>query len=252
MSMEIGGIDRNLDLARRFRFEAYFRDDETEKRVFGVLEPGKNPFAGYYAYAGKDDDRYAHLVINDEGRFWIYHSLLHAWQGTGGPAATGAFEGVGEAAWTAGPHGHPEPHRTAAPGRRILSARGEQRRHAAAAPARPNEEGRSADGFRGLPSSSDEVHFAGVFSATYGEKNERLLADARSGSGNRAANGGDSICATTTRAAPSGIHLDGEDRPDVLGAVQGAVVQDEPRAGELSLACPPTSSRLRSGADPNR
>ena len=101
MRLDFGRVDRNLDLARRFRFEAYFRDDETEKRVFGVLEPGKNPFAGYYAYAGKDDDRYAHLVINDEGRFWIYHSLLHVWQGTGSPTANGHVRRRRR-----GPHGH--------------------------------------------------------------------------------------------------------------------------------------------------
>ena len=130
LRLDFARVDRNSDLARRFRFEAYFRDDETEKRVFGALEPGKNPFAGYYAYAGKDDDRYAHLVINDEGRFWIYHSQLSVWQGTGGPRRTARSKASARA--RPGPHGHPEPHRTAAPGRRILSARGEPRPPAAA------------------------------------------------------------------------------------------------------------------------
>ena len=169
MSVDTAGVDRNLDLARRFRFEASFRDDETEKRMFGELKPNKNPWAGYYVYVGKDDDRFAHLVINDEGGFWIYHSELYEYKGNRrpSPGANEAFEGVGE-------------------GRMNSRMRMALRRQEGGpfllevhfgdipdsptprlAPMRKTDPPR----FPRPSSARDEVRFAGVFSATYGEEN---------------------------------------------------------------------------------
>ncbi|MEO8680510.1 MAG: hypothetical protein ABI665_15770 [Vicinamibacterales bacterium] len=168
MRLDTALHDRNRDLARRFRFEANFRDDETEKRAFGELKPGKNPWAGYYLGIG-DDDRFAHLVVNDEGAFWIYHSQLYESKGTGRPGsgANDAFEGVGD-------------------GREVARLRMTLRRQEGgpflldvdvgnipnsaaprAAPMRktaPPRFPRPSDG-------RDQVRFAGAFSATYGELN---------------------------------------------------------------------------------
>jgi len=160
-------VDRNLDLARQFRFEAYFRDDQTEKRAFGELKPDKNPWAGYYVYAGSDDDRFAHLIINDEGRFWTYHSKLYEYKGIGSHGSTDAFEGVGD-------------------GRMNARMRLALRRQEGGAflldvnfgdipqsPARKLAPMKKADPprFPRTTSAGDEVRFAGVFSATYDEKN---------------------------------------------------------------------------------
>jgi hypothetical protein len=158
-------LDRQLASARRFRFEAYFRDDVTEKRVFGVLRPDRNPWAGYYAATGADD-RIAHLVVNDEGRFWIYSKSLYERSGSGRNGATGDFEGAGE-------------------GRLDARTRITLRREAGGSflldvndsnPALPPNQPfpmRKADPprFPHPSTAGDTVRFAGVFSATYGEMN---------------------------------------------------------------------------------
>jgi hypothetical protein len=163
MRQDLVQLDRNLDLARRFRFEAYFRDDETQKRVFGALEPLENTWAGYYLGLG-DDDRFAHLVINDEGRFWIYSSALYVRTGTGRPVP-GGFEGIGDGRMDArmrmalrGQDGGPfllEVRDGLIPGSATSSP----------APMRKANPPR----FPRPPSANDEVRFAGVFSATFGE-----------------------------------------------------------------------------------
>jgi hypothetical protein len=167
MFLSTAALDRNLDLARRFRFEAYFRDDDTANRVFGDLRPEKNPWAGYYVGSG-NDDRFAHLVINDEGRFWIYSTLLYVRSGIGRPGATGAFEGAGVERIDARmrmtlrrEEGGPfllEVHDDGMPG---SSADRPVPMSKAEAPRFPRPS---------LP--SDEVRFVGVFSATYGERSD--------------------------------------------------------------------------------
>jgi hypothetical protein len=165
MVLSTANLDRNLDSARRFRFEAYFRDDETERRVFGVIRPVGNPWAGYYAATGADD-RVAHLVVNDEGHFWIYSKQLYVRSGSGRTSAAGDFEGTDE-------------------GRNYTRPRIALRRDAGGSvllevdnsnPALPVNRPfpmRKADPPRfPRPSpANDKVRFAGVFSATYGEMN---------------------------------------------------------------------------------
>jgi hypothetical protein len=160
-------VARNLDLGHRFRFEAYFRDDETRRRAFGELKPAGNPWAGYYVYAGNDDDRFAHLVINDAGRFWIYHSRLNAWRGSGAPNAAGdAFEGAGDTRMDER--------------MRMALRRGEGGLYRLdvdfgyfpkAAPKPASMKKTDPPRFPRSPSARDEVRFVGVFSGTYGERN---------------------------------------------------------------------------------
>ena len=168
LSLDKAYVDRYLDMEKRFRFEASFRDDQTERRVFGELKPGKSSWAGYYIGIG-DDDRFAHLVINDDGRFWIYHSKLFASEGKGGqsPESADTFEGVGD-------------------GRMHSRMRMALRRQEGGPflldvdfgmvpnlPTSPPAPMKKADPprFPRPPSASDEVRFVGVFSETYGERN---------------------------------------------------------------------------------
>lgn len=159
-------VGRNLDLGRRYGFEAAFRDDATQRRFFGELQPAKNPWAGYYAGVG-DDERFAHLVINDDGAFWIYHAQLYVYPGRGGPNAAGeAFEGVGEKSADL----------------RMSLRRGEgdvfllDARFASVPGATTPKPARmkktAAPRFPRAPAPADEVHFAGVYSAIYDEKND--------------------------------------------------------------------------------
>jgi hypothetical protein len=78
----------------RLRFEAAFRDEATQKRVFGNLESSANPWAGYYV-AGDADDRVKHLVINDEGRCWLYAAKLFEYPGRATSVTRDTFEGAG-------------------------------------------------------------------------------------------------------------------------------------------------------------
>lgn len=166
LSADTAGVDRNLDLARRFRFEAYFRDEETQRRAFGELKPAKNPWAGYYAAIG-DDFRFAHLVINDEGAFWIFSPPLYVTKGVGSAGSTGEFTGVGDGRMSARLHmalrrqeGGPfllELHDDLIPASPTLRP----------APMRKADPPR----FPRPASSRDEVRFVGMFSATYGERN---------------------------------------------------------------------------------
>lgn len=162
---ESAAVGRNLDLGRRYRFEAAFRDDATQRRFFGELQPAKNPWAGYYAGVG-NDERFAHLVINDEGAFWIYHAQLYDYPGRGAPSASGeTFEGVGEK--------NAELRMSLRAGEGdvfLLDVRFAASAGAATAkPARMKKT--AAPRFPRAPAPADEVRFAGVFSATYDEKN---------------------------------------------------------------------------------
>jgi hypothetical protein len=83
----------------RLRFEAGFRDDATQKRVFGDLDPASNSWAGYYV-GGNEDARVKHLVIDDTGRFWLYAEKFFETRGRGTQATPETFEGgsIGRAA----------------------------------------------------------------------------------------------------------------------------------------------------------
>ena len=57
--------------ANRLRFEAAFRDDATVARFFGDVRATEGSWAGYYE--GDDqDDRFKHLIINADGKTWLY------------------------------------------------------------------------------------------------------------------------------------------------------------------------------------
>jgi hypothetical protein len=90
----MGELDRVSDLGRRVRFETAFRDDVTQKRIFGDLDSATSPWAGYYV-SGGEDSRFKHLVINADGRYWLYHSELWDEEGKGGESASApdTFEG---------------------------------------------------------------------------------------------------------------------------------------------------------------
>lgn len=92
---EVRRLDATLDQGRHFLFEAAFRDDATEKRVFGNLHSSANPWAGYYLGDG-GDDRFGHLVINDQGDFWLYHSMLYEYKGKGAQSSTEPDKFVGQ------------------------------------------------------------------------------------------------------------------------------------------------------------
>jgi hypothetical protein len=89
-------LNRVSDLGRKFRFETAFRDDATQKRIFGDLDSGMNPWAGYYV-GGDEDRRFKHLVINAEGRYWLYAVELWDEEGKGSEStsAPDTFEGQG-------------------------------------------------------------------------------------------------------------------------------------------------------------
>lgn len=60
-----------LDDAKRLRFEAVFRDDATVTRFFGDIRTADDNWSGYYM--GDDqDDRFKHLIINRDGKTWLY------------------------------------------------------------------------------------------------------------------------------------------------------------------------------------
>lgn len=89
MGSHVARLDANLDRGRQYRFEAAFRDDATEKRIFGNIAPGASALSGYYV-AGDGDDRIKHFVVNDAGRYWLYSSLLYLSTGDlDGPGASG-------------------------------------------------------------------------------------------------------------------------------------------------------------------
>lgn len=75
-------LTHTLDIGRRFRFEAGFRDNDTQKHTFGELHSNSNPWVGYYV-GGNEDSRYQHLIINDEGKFWLYGQALYMTVGSG-------------------------------------------------------------------------------------------------------------------------------------------------------------------------
>ena len=151
---ETASLDRKLDFARQARFEAAFRDADTERRFYGSLAPSANPWAGYYAIEGADD-RFRRLVVNDAGRFWLYHETFYEYPGEGRDAG-GEFRGRLTGPFLTGSvvvrrRGESHELEVESPGaRKVLTARRME-------PPR----------FPVVPSSSDEVRFVGVFSGTY-------------------------------------------------------------------------------------
>ena len=82
LTAQTAALDDRLADQRRFRFEAAFRDESTQRRFFGELQRRANPWAGHYVVEG-GDDRYRRIVINDAGQFWIFHERLYVYAGEG-------------------------------------------------------------------------------------------------------------------------------------------------------------------------
>jgi hypothetical protein len=66
-------LDNSVKLGRRFRFEAAFRDNNTQKRFFGNLDSVSNPWCGYYV-ADDMASWYKHLIVNAGGDIWLYRT----------------------------------------------------------------------------------------------------------------------------------------------------------------------------------
>ena len=154
MHVDSAAVGGRLDDARRFRFEAAFRDEATQRRFFGELSPNANPWAGYYRVEGKDD-RFRHLVINDAGRVWIYHEQLYAYAGSGS-AVEDEFRGE-----LAMPASRAAVVLRRARGDYELEVRGPHT--TAKLPARRSDPPR----FAAATTSRDEVRFLGVYAGTY-------------------------------------------------------------------------------------
>lgn len=75
-------LSKQFDESRRLQFEIAFRDNETEKRFFGELESSSNLWAGYYICTD-NEHTYKHLVINSEGKFWLYRENYYQDKGKG-------------------------------------------------------------------------------------------------------------------------------------------------------------------------
>jgi hypothetical protein len=152
----------SIERGARERFAAAFRNDETQRRFFGELAPRMNPFAGYYRGTGSDD-RLAHLVISDDGRFWLYHSSLSEIAGHGAAGEAGTFEGDGESAIF--PGFHLALRRVQGDDCELAVRYGPGREPIAPAPMHyeaPPRHPRTA-------SANDEVRFDGVYSGMYGD-----------------------------------------------------------------------------------
>ncbi len=88
-------VDLSLKNGRHYRFEAAFRNDETQMRFFGQLASQTNPWAGYYL-GDNTDSRFKQLIINEQGKFWIYDNelrLLYTGQNSNTPDSL-QYQGV--------------------------------------------------------------------------------------------------------------------------------------------------------------
>lgn len=166
LQTETKELEATFAQGRQFRFEASFRDDATERRVFGDIRSATNPWTGYYV-AGDEDDRFRHLVINDAGRFWLYGKALYQSGGAGKPDSSDPerFEGRGTG-------------RMNERMRLALRRQGEGAYllevdfgYGAATPPKAVSIRRATPPrFPQAASPGDEVRFLGVFSGTYDEK----------------------------------------------------------------------------------
>ena len=77
----MSGQTKAHDDGSRFAFEAAFRDEGTQRRVFGNLEGG---WAGYYR-AEAALPAFAHLIIDDTGRLWLFSPSYYEQRGIGKP-----------------------------------------------------------------------------------------------------------------------------------------------------------------------
>jgi hypothetical protein len=166
LHFETAQLNVRLDRGNEFRFEAAFRDDDSQMRVFGNLNPGANPWAGYYL-AGDGDDRFKHLVINDAGQFWLYHSKFYEYKGRGKQRATDPdkFEGEGSERMDANMK---LVLRRQAAGPYLLQVDFGYTRAGPprAIPIQKTDPPRFAQ----PPSPGDQVRFVGVFSGTYDDR----------------------------------------------------------------------------------
>lgn len=79
---EMEEFQKNSENGKLYRFEAAFRDSNTQRRFFGELESVSNPWAGYYV-TDDNSSRFKHLVINANGDYWLYYENLSVQKGHG-------------------------------------------------------------------------------------------------------------------------------------------------------------------------
>ncbi|WP_374354433.1 hypothetical protein [Chitinimonas sp.] len=79
----------------RRQFEAAFSNQQAEYNYFGKIDSSSHPWSAYYYCDNMQDDRYRHLIINDQGKFWLYGDWLSPTIGnaTTAPANPQAFIG---------------------------------------------------------------------------------------------------------------------------------------------------------------
>lgn len=161
MASHVHALTQTIDNGRRYRFEAAFRDNDTQRRIFGELHSNSKPWAGYYAGDNKDP-RYQHLIINDEGRFWLYGQALYMTAGRGGQSIENQNQFQGQDNQAIGGPINLSLDREADNTFRLLvkNTYGASQRLTFTKSAPPR--------YPVVPSKNDEVEFIGVFSARYG------------------------------------------------------------------------------------
>ena len=152
LKLHTAALDDRFADQRRFRFEAAFRDADSQRRFFGELQPRANPWAGHYVVEG-GDDRFRRIVINDAGQFWIFHEQLYAYPGEG-IVAEAEFRGQASRSM---------------PLEFVLRRDGDAYTLRAEGSARGAMTARRVEPprFPKPASASDEVRFMGVFAGTY-------------------------------------------------------------------------------------
>jgi hypothetical protein len=63
---------QRIESGHQFRFDAAFRNDETQLAFFGDIKSAADTWAGFYEFETQDD-RFKYIVINKEGRSWLFN-----------------------------------------------------------------------------------------------------------------------------------------------------------------------------------
>jgi hypothetical protein len=155
--------DKSSNDGRRFRFETAFRNADNELNRFGVLASTSNQWAGYYI-SGNEDIRYERIVINEEGKIWVFDQGLtgQRWKGHQNPDNEAEFIGeIGEA--TEGKYFFSLQQVDAESGQFLLRIKNAYD----AVPIKLTFKKQSPPRFPVEVLASDKVKFLGVFSAKY-------------------------------------------------------------------------------------
>ena len=92
MFNQIQQLDQSVDTGERLRFEASFRNAETEKRFYGSLESTESPWAGYYQSESKNGLLLT-LFLNSDNQFQLSGAHSFKLVGTLEPVGMDKLEG---------------------------------------------------------------------------------------------------------------------------------------------------------------